>query len=128
MIPAFGMVILPQNSSTGNEQVPGWSCILSVVSGTEKICFVRASTYKIRVIAHKLAINTSCPRRFSAYSSRPPLFLLPLLSRVLVVSASTLGTDHAAPLFADRHNRRVAMAAAEAYAVKFRIRSPVSIP
>ena len=29
MIPAFGMVILPQNRSTGNGQVPGWSCILS---------------------------------------------------------------------------------------------------
>ena len=28
--PAFGMVILPQNPSTGNGQVPGWSCILSV--------------------------------------------------------------------------------------------------
>ena len=30
MVPAFGMVILPQNLSTGNRQVPGWSCILSV--------------------------------------------------------------------------------------------------
>ena len=27
---AFGMFILPQNLSTGNGQVPGWSCILSV--------------------------------------------------------------------------------------------------
>ena len=31
MVPAFGMVILPQNPSTGNGQVPGCSCILSVV-------------------------------------------------------------------------------------------------
>ena len=30
MIPAFGMVILPQNPSTGNGKVPGCSCILSV--------------------------------------------------------------------------------------------------
>ena len=30
MIPAFGMVILPQNPSTENGRVPGWSCILSV--------------------------------------------------------------------------------------------------
>ena len=30
MIPAFGMVMLPQNPSTGNGHVPGWSCILSV--------------------------------------------------------------------------------------------------
>ena len=30
MIPAFGMVILPQNFSTGNGQIPGCSCILSV--------------------------------------------------------------------------------------------------
>ena len=30
MVPAFGMVILPQNLSTGNGHVPGWSCILSV--------------------------------------------------------------------------------------------------
>ena len=30
MVPAFGMVILPQNLSTINGQVPGWSCILSV--------------------------------------------------------------------------------------------------
>ena len=29
MVPAFGMVISPQNLSTGNVQVPGWSCILS---------------------------------------------------------------------------------------------------
>ena len=32
MVPAFGMVILPQNLSNGNGQVPGCSCILSVVS------------------------------------------------------------------------------------------------
>ena len=30
MVPAFGMVISPQNLSTGNGQVPGCSCILSV--------------------------------------------------------------------------------------------------
>ena len=30
MIPALGMVILPQNLSTGNGQIPGRSCILSV--------------------------------------------------------------------------------------------------
>ena len=30
MIPAFGMVILPHNPNTGNGQVPGWSCILSM--------------------------------------------------------------------------------------------------
>ena len=30
MVPAFGMVILPQNPITGNGQVPGWSCFLSV--------------------------------------------------------------------------------------------------
>ena len=30
MVSAFGMVILPQNLSTGNGQVPGWSCTLSV--------------------------------------------------------------------------------------------------
>ena len=30
MIPAFGMVILPQNPSTGDGQIPGCSCILSV--------------------------------------------------------------------------------------------------
>ena len=30
MVPAFGMVILPQNLSTGNRQIPGCSCILSV--------------------------------------------------------------------------------------------------
>ena len=30
MIPAFDMVILPQNLSTGNGHVPGCSCILSV--------------------------------------------------------------------------------------------------
>ena len=32
MVPAFGMVILPQNPSTRNVQVPGWSCILSVAN------------------------------------------------------------------------------------------------
>ena len=32
MIPAFGMVILPQNPSTGNRQISGWHCILSVVT------------------------------------------------------------------------------------------------
>ena len=32
MIPAFGMVILTQNLSTGDGQIPGWSCILSVVT------------------------------------------------------------------------------------------------
>ena len=32
MVPAFGMAILPQNISTGNGQVPGWSCILSVAT------------------------------------------------------------------------------------------------
>ena len=32
MEPAFGMVILPQNLSTGNGKVPGCSCILSVAS------------------------------------------------------------------------------------------------
>ena len=26
---AFGMVILPQNCSTGNVKIPGWRCILS---------------------------------------------------------------------------------------------------
>ena len=31
MIPALGMVILPQNPSTENGHVPGCSCILSVV-------------------------------------------------------------------------------------------------
>ena len=31
MIPALGMVILPQNPSTEDGHVPGWSCILSVV-------------------------------------------------------------------------------------------------
>ena len=30
MVPAFGMVILSQNLSTGNGQTPGYSCILSV--------------------------------------------------------------------------------------------------
>ena len=30
MLPAFGMVILPQNPSTENGHVPGWSSILSV--------------------------------------------------------------------------------------------------
>ena len=30
MIPALGMVILPQNPSTGDGQIPGCSCILSV--------------------------------------------------------------------------------------------------
>ena len=30
MVQAFGMVILSQNLSTGNGQIPGWSCILSV--------------------------------------------------------------------------------------------------
>ena len=33
MILAFGMVILPQNPSTENGHVPGWSYILSVVKG-----------------------------------------------------------------------------------------------
>ena len=32
MIPTFGMVILPQNLSTGNAKIPGCSCILSVVA------------------------------------------------------------------------------------------------
>ena len=32
MVPAFDMVILPQNLSTGNGQIPGWNCILSVVT------------------------------------------------------------------------------------------------
>ena len=32
MIPALGMVILPQNPITENGHVPGWSCILSVDS------------------------------------------------------------------------------------------------
>ena len=32
MILAFGMVIVPQNLSTENGQIPGWSCILSVAS------------------------------------------------------------------------------------------------
>ena len=30
MVPAFGMDILPQTLSTGNGQVPGWSCVISV--------------------------------------------------------------------------------------------------
>ena len=30
MVPAFGMVILSQSRSTGNEKIPGCSCILSV--------------------------------------------------------------------------------------------------
>ena len=33
MIPALGMVILSHNPITGNGQVPGWSCILSVDTG-----------------------------------------------------------------------------------------------
>ena len=33
MVPASGMVILPQNLSTGDGQVPGWSCILSMARG-----------------------------------------------------------------------------------------------
>ena len=32
MVPAFGIVVLPQNPSTGNGQIPGWSCILGVVT------------------------------------------------------------------------------------------------
>ena len=32
MIPAFGMVILPQNPSTCYGQIPGRSCILSVAA------------------------------------------------------------------------------------------------
>ena len=31
MIPVFGIVILPQNPSTENGQISGWSCIPSVV-------------------------------------------------------------------------------------------------
>ena len=30
-LPAFGMIILPQNLSAGNGKIPGCSCILSVV-------------------------------------------------------------------------------------------------
>ena len=37
MIPALGMVILPQNTSTENRHVPGWSCILSVGNGGKLI-------------------------------------------------------------------------------------------
>ena len=32
MISAIGVVILPQNPCTENGHVPGWSCIISVVS------------------------------------------------------------------------------------------------
>ena len=35
MIPAFGMVISPQNPSTKNGHVPGWTCTLSV--GTKQL-------------------------------------------------------------------------------------------
>ena len=50
MIPAFGMIILPQNLSTGNGQVPGCSCILSVatsfelISPSSKIKYLRVLT------------------------------------------------------------------------------------
>ena len=37
MVPAFGMVILPQNLSTGNGQIPGCSCILSVAVAQEEL-------------------------------------------------------------------------------------------
>ena len=30
MVPAFGMVILPQNLSTGKGKIPGCSCILTI--------------------------------------------------------------------------------------------------
>ena len=48
MVPAFGMVILTQNPSTGNGQIPGCSCILSVgttagyteVTQTDGVCVV----------------------------------------------------------------------------------------
>ena len=46
MIPALGMVILLQNLSTGNGQVPGWSCILSV--DTEYGLKYRFSYFTIR--------------------------------------------------------------------------------
>ena len=36
MIPAFGMVILPQNLSTGDGKIPGCSCIRSVATSVSE--------------------------------------------------------------------------------------------
>ena len=45
MLPAYGMVVLPKNPSTGNGQIPGWSCILSVGS----VIFKLSLRFKISV-------------------------------------------------------------------------------
>ena len=60
MIPAFGMVILPQNPSTGDGHVPGWSCILSVGMSVfaRRVCAIMAPSlvFPLRSITGSRAI------------------------------------------------------------------------
>ena len=62
MIPALGMVILPQNPSTENGQIPGCSCILSVVRFgslfTLMDSFFQADAEALRVSVNKMVTSS----------------------------------------------------------------------
>ena len=78
MVPAFSMVTLPQNLSTGNGKIPGWSCILSVANKANKVAMHRLNMAQTWVSSSCRAGQRRAPIAMEACDTiAPPWLALP---------------------------------------------------